>query len=71
MNFLPPFIDDELKDKIVCNLAVSQLSHIYLVQYDQCFPGFSYFAIFHEPEMSCQNTRNSENIGHILLATME
>ena len=43
-----------------------KLSHVYLAQYGQYFPRFSYFAFI----SSRQNMRNSENIGHVVLGTV-
>ena len=40
-------------------LAISQLPHVYLVQYGKYIPRFSYFAV-----ISRKNVKNSENIGH-------
>ena len=44
-------------------LAISQLSHIYLAQFDRYFPRFSCFPF----PLSEQNMKNSENIDHIEL----
>ena len=54
-------------------IAISLLLHIYLVQYGQYFPRFSFFAFFSLTlkacEISRQNIRNSENISDIALET--
>ena len=49
-------------------LAISYLSHVYLGQYNEYFPRFSYFTII--LVLSRQNFRSLENIGHIVLRTV-
>ena len=49
-------------------IVISLLSHVYLAQYGQNFPRFSCFAV--GQQISQQNMRNSEEIGHIVLETV-